>query len=248
MRIAKILVVASGVIVLSGQTVAETVSPPLPVTKPLLETGSSRTGDGPAMPQNKPAVVLEPVSTTEPQHECVIPHAAYTRAPPVRSDTGCGFENVVVLTAVGAEQGGTIRFSEPVTVGCKFAKTFSKWVREDAAEVATGVLGSSLELLVTGPGYQCRRRNNKPDGKLSEHAVGTAVDISTFQTADGQKISVEEDWGGETKASEFLATVHKKACDRFTTVLGPDADPNHKSHFHLDIGCHGKDCTYLICQ
>ena len=33
----------------------------------------------------------------------------------------------------------------------------------------------------------------------------------------------------------FLREVHKKACGRFSTVLGPAADSYHRDHIHLDI-------------
>ncbi len=51
-----------------------------------------------------------------------------------------------------------------------------------------------------------------------------------------------------TPQARFLVTVHKAACSLFSTVLGPDANAAHHDHFHLDLGCHGKDCKYLICE
>ena len=41
---------------------------------------------------------------------------------------------------------------------------------------------------------------------------------------------------------------HDAACTYFMTVLGPDADKFHQNHFHVDLGCHGKTCTYRICE
>jgi hypothetical protein len=38
----------------------------------------------------------------------------------------------------------------------------------------------------------------------------------------------------ERKAA-FVRAVHDEACKSFGTVLGPDADEAHKSHFHLDM-------------
>jgi len=51
-----------------------------------------------------------------------------------------------------------------------------------------------------------------------------------------------------TPQARFLVTVHKAACSVFSTVLGPDANAAHHDHFHFDLGCHGKDCKYLICE
>jgi hypothetical protein len=33
----------------------------------------------------------------------------------------------------------------------------------------------------------------------------------------------------------------------FTTVLGP-GQPEHDTHFHLDLARHGKSGTYRICE
>lgn len=36
-------------------------------------------------------------------------------------------------------------------------------------------------------------------------------------------------------AAKFLRRIHQGACDTFTTVLGPEANDVHRSHFHLDL-------------
>jgi hypothetical protein len=163
------------------------------------------------------------------------------------SDPGCGIENPVDLT--GLQQGqATVSFAASVTVSCDFARALTDWLQLNVLPEARVLFGRPVTLITSGPGYQCRRRNNLPDGKLSEHALGKAIDLTFFQLSDGTKISVEADWGKETVNGRFLAAIHASACKRFATVLGPEADPNHKSHIHLDAGCHGKDCTHIICQ
>jgi len=166
---------------------------------------------------------------------------------PWDTDLGCGIENPIRLTGLLHEK-AAVSFAAPVTVSCDFAGTLSDWLQRDVLSEARARFGKSVASLSTGPGYQCRRRNNLTEGKLSEHALGKAVDITSFQLSDGQQISVQTDWGQPTEKGQFLKAVHGTACKRFTTVLGPDADPNHRSHIHLDVGCHGKDCTYIICQ
>lgn len=37
------------------------------------------------------------------------------------------------------------------------------------------------------------------------------------------------------RKADFLKRVHDEACEEFRTVLGPDADEAHQSHFHLDM-------------
>lgn len=51
-----------------------------------------------------------------------------------------------------------------------------------------------------------------------------------------------------TPQARFLVSVHRSACSLFSTVLGPDANAAHRDHFHFDLGCHGKDCKYVICE
>lgn len=221
---------------------------PLPSFKPLLELEIGGATSLIGVPAPKPGAGQEQTVRNGPANVCELPFAEFRQVPPVQSETGCGFQNAVVLTGLKTGSGPQVSLSSPVTVSCRFAALFSEWAAVTVFVAGEQILGSPIDRLVTGPGYQCRRRNNKPDGKLSEHALGRAVDVVEFRTRDGQTVSVEAHWSSDGKAGRFLKEVHRAACRKFTTVLGPDADPNHKSHFHLDTGCHGKDCTYLICQ
>jgi hypothetical protein len=162
-------------------------------------------------------------------------------------DEACGIAEPVAFRSVVE---GRIEVTLPasVIVSCDFARAVTEWLLQDVVPAAVKYLDSELSGIDSGPGYQCRRRNNLPDGKLSEHALGTALDISHFEFRDGSRVSIRDDWSADTAKGRFLEAVHAAACSRFTTVLGPNADPNHKSHIHLDTGCHGRDCTYLICQ
>jgi hypothetical protein len=221
---------------------------PQPSLKPLQDLGNIRFVAGSDAPARKPQFSIKPKDDAENAAVCVLPFAVFSSALPIHSDKGCGFEDTVVLMALKPPGGETIRLSSPVTVTCSFAETFSEWVAKDVQAIAKRILGSPLALIASGPGYQCRRRNNRPDGKLSEHALGKAIDITAFQVAGGRNASVESHWTSGNAPARFLKEVHAAACRKFPTVLGPDADPHHTSHFHLDTGCHGQDCTYLICQ
>lgn len=53
--------------------------------------------------------------------------------------------------------------------------------------------------------------------------------------ADGRRIVLKRDWhGGDAATREFLRVVHKSACKRFGTVLGPEYNAAHEDHFHLE--------------
>ena len=43
-------------------------------------------------------------------------------------------------------------------------------------------------------------------------------------------------WNASREEREFLRVVHKSACKRFGTVLGPDYNRAHHDHFHLEYG------------
>lgn len=232
-----------------------TAKTPVPEVKPLSNSGKSPFLEGVDLPRSKPKITRK---NEQPEHEkqtahsvCEIPGAIFESVQAVDGqrdgDADCGFSNAISLTAIQSE-GGEMKFPAPILITCEFATVLTEWLRKDVLPAARRQFGDRLHAVGTGPGYQCRRRNNLPDGKLSEHAMGKAVDISGFRLEDGTQISIEKDWAAETASGRFLKEIHAAACKRFTTVLGPDVDPNHKSHFHLDIGCHGKTCTYLICQ
>ena len=230
-------------------------SVPLPTTKPLKPASAPGFIEGVDVPPPKPDVkapATEKEAAVEPKASiCKVDGAMVEQTNPFNGaeigDKECGIAAPVKVFGIRSKESKT-SFSGPVTVSCEFAKVFVEWLRQDVLPAAVTHLEYPITKLKNGPGYQCRRRNNLPDGKLSEHALGKAVDLSGFQLADGSLVSVEDDWEADTPNGRFLKSIHASACKRFTTVLGPDADPSHKSHFHLDIGCHGKNCTYLICQ
>ncbi|MCV0427379.1 MAG: extensin family protein [Roseibium sp.] len=230
-------------------------SDPVPPVKPITPTSPHDFIEGVDIPPSKPdATAHEATKETSAKPkavDCEIDGATVEQTMPFNGadigDKACGVAAPVKLLGIHDRDHRT-SFSSPITVSCEFAKVFAEWLQEDVLPAAEEHLEHSIVKLRNGPGYQCRRRNNQPDGKLSEHALGKAVDLTGFQLGDSTFVSVQEDWGAETREGRFLKSIHASACKRFTTVLGPDADPNHKSHFHLDIGCHGKSCTYLICQ
>ncbi len=215
-----------------------------------------------AEPGGKPAGVDLP-----PVHRAACPalfdgRAAGELAEPV-IEGDCRAEDALTLTALS----GVMLSGEPM-VACTLAGEIAGVVAT-ADAIARDVLKSPLKRLITGPGYECRRRNRAETGKLSEHAFANALDIAGFELADGRTISVEKDWPRltpdemakpveERRASlaaravsneaKFLAAVHAAACARFTTVLGPDANAAHAGHFHFDLGCHGRACDYRICE
>jgi hypothetical protein len=165
--------------------------------------------------------------------------AKYTVAAATVDYGKCNVENPVNLQSI-TTKGNRIDLPEAPLLNCKFALQFSKWLSESGAPILSAQLDSPVERISTGPGFECRGRNGDGSAKISEHGYGNAVDISTFQLRNGKTLSV-----GETT---LLPGVRASACGYFTTVLGPGSNAAHATHFHFDMGIHGKSGNYRICQ
>jgi len=229
----------------------------VPPGKPLAEERDTRFIEGVHVPRAKPVAAAResPETNGRTASICDIPGARLSKVAAISeggaigpfAEGGCGIADPVRLEGV-FHDGSELSFTNPVLVSCGFARMLTDWMLLDVLPAGNEVLGEKPVRIATGPGYQCRRRNNQPDGKLSEHALGKALDISHLEFANGSILSIEDHWAEASASGRFLKRIHAAACERFTTVLGPDADPDHTSHIHLDTGCHGSDCTYIICQ
>ena len=166
---------------------------------------------------------------------------------PVTDDAGCVVENPVSLTAVNGQSGG-IRMPSDMLNKCSFALQLTHWLSDVVNPLAKQHLGSAIIAVRSGPGFVCRRRNNQPTGKLSEHAFGNAIDIAGFKLENGGSFNVKQADSLPPSEALFLDALRKTACGYFTTVLGPGSNPAHATHLHLDMGIHGKTNNYRICE
>lgn len=143
---------------------------------------------------------------------------------------------------------GSVSLSPAATLRCSMIPALDEWVTQVVQPAAMSSLGSPVAKMQVAASYACRPRNNIPGGKLSEHGYANAIDISYFTLADGRTVSVEGDWEGSDGESAFLKDVHEGACGPFTTVLGPEADAAHKTHFHFDLASRGRDGRTTYCR
>ena len=145
---------------------------------------------------------------------------------------GCNKLGTVQLSALAGD-GSLFDVSNLGPVKCKTAAAFSGWARFGVDRAARKLLGSPLARIETMGSYSCRTIAGSD--RLSGHATANAIDVAGFVLEDGQRISLKADWHGGTPAErEFLRVVFKSACKRFGTVLGPDYNPAHADHFHLE--------------
>ncbi|WP_212751862.1 extensin family protein [Roseovarius arcticus] len=141
---------------------------------------------------------------------------------------GCGIAEPVRISIVS-----DVLLSQLAMMDCKTAVTLKTWL-ENTAKPAFADQGGGLKGLRLSGHYACKTQNNQPGRRLSEHAHGRAIDISSFILMDGTVITVRDGWAN--KGTEgVMRELHAGACGLFGTVLGPDADRYHKGHFHFDL-------------
>ena len=107
------------------------------------------------------------------------------------------------------------------------------WLKGTAIPVFTDK-GADLQALVVADAYSCRNRNRASNGKLSEHALGHAIDISAFRLRDGRTVTVNDGWSSPEWGAT-LRRLREGGCGPFGTVLGPGSNPLHADHLHFDV-------------
>jgi peptidoglycan hydrolase-like protein with peptidoglycan-binding domain len=240
----------------AGSTVA-TDEPPLPNQKP----GSAPTQQTPPPPGEVAAMPWTETEVAAAKDQCnemiFSITLDYEPLPPLKEGL-CGAPAPILLKSLGSEP--KVVIDPPATVTCVLAKALGAWLNETVQPEAKALFNSPVVKLHAAS-YACRNRNGGADQPLSQHALANAIDISDFEFASGEQIAVVENWpkanpplpspnpsrvpsetfkvqrvsdsGGRER--DFLKFVHDEACKTFGTVLGPNADEAHKSHFHVDM-------------
>jgi hypothetical protein len=139
--------------------------------------------------------------------------------------SGCSVPYPLLVTSLGSE----IRVVPGAEMNCAMAEVAAHFMQKTVSPLANAEFGQSLKSLHASA-YACRPRNGT--NKLSEHAFGNALDISSFTLSGGTTVAVEAQ--PAKKPAAFLAKVRKAACGPFKTVLGP-GNPDHSEHFHFDL-------------
>lgn len=117
---------------------------------------------------------------------------------------------------------------------CPVAAGLVLWIEKDVQPLAQDILGSRVARIEQLGTYSCRRMYGDDDAPWSDHSTGNAIDIAGFILADGRRVSLLRDWGGEDAEARFLSATRDAACASFETVLSPDYNAAHADHFHLD--------------
>lgn len=268
MRFVLALIFAS----LSFVTLAQEVEVPLPKQRPAelsAEPAVKLPRQRPEATADKPVERVAPVwvsapafprAHAEPPAEPTAPPRVYQTAcpavllgrveaealPPL-GDRQCGTQSPLSVTGVLAN-GRMVPVSGGVQTDCGVASALPSWV-EQVDSYLLAKENTRIAELVVGTSYMCRNVNNGEGGNLSFHAFADALDVVGFKLEDGRFVTVEGGWSDALSAEgRLLRFAHDSACAHFTTVLGPEANAQHRDHLHVDLGCHGKTCTARICE
>ncbi len=144
---------------------------------------------------------------------------------------GCGISSPIRVREIDG-----ITLSSPATINCDTAQAVQEWLEETVIP-EVGNRGGGVASLRVVASYSCRTRNSQPGARLSEHALGNAIDIAGIGLVNGSEISVLRDWG-QGREGRILRNLHQGACGTFGTVLGPESDRFHRDHFHFDVAAY----------
>jgi hypothetical protein len=167
---------------------------------------------------------------------------------PAPSHPACKIAEAIVLISAKdpAPLGKSIAFPDRPLLSCEMAERLGTFSLKTASPLVNSFFGATITSISTGPGYECRPRNQQAGAKISSHGQGNAIDIATFKLEDGRVISIEKPDGDETV--KFLTALRFSACAAFNTVLGPGADAAHANHIHIDLEQRGKSGDSKFCQ
>lgn len=199
---------------------------PEPVARPeraRLETQGLLAGPAPRLrPSRRAAAATQTAGGL-----CGDPRLAGRALAPISGPGGCGVANPVRLRSAAG-----VALTPPADIDCSAARALSDWIETALQPAAAAHAGTTVTRLHVAAGYACRRVNNRPSGRLSQHARGKAIDISGFTLSDGRAVTLTAGWNGRDGA--LLRSAWQGACGPFGTVLGPEADRWHRDHFHFD--------------
>jgi hypothetical protein len=151
---------------------------------------------------------------------------------------GCGIPHGVIVSK------GPLGFtySPPLQIDCTLAKQLP-WIEEVIQAQAEQHLGSPIKQVSTVGTFSCRKVRGGFTGRLSEHAVGNAIDLGGFVPRRGATVNVGRDYrpleDSPSARGRFLRGVFWGLRDhggRLTHVIGPETRSDHHDHIHIDRG------------
>ncbi|MCQ0969106.1 extensin family protein (plasmid) [Paracoccus sp. TK19116] len=171
----------------------------------------------------------------------------YTEIEPITDpeDRDCGIARPLQVETLR----GGITLEGGAPMRCETALALAEWTRDFVLPAARRLPDSPrLTGLQLGSTYDCRGRvgTGAEAPKLSEHALGNAIDIMAFAFEQGEPLVVTPRAESGDMAEAFQRAVRGSACLFFTTVLGPGSNEAHDDHLHLDIAA--RNGGWRLCE
>ncbi|MGZ2455298.1 MULTISPECIES: extensin family protein [Rhizobium] len=219
-------------------------APAEPMQGPPLPPGKLESPQTPTEENKPPAeqtleeqhLTIEPESDTE-HAECTAALRAlgvvFKETPRIDDGNGCGIDKPIIVS----EALPGISLKPEATLRCPAALALARWMKDSVIPAASAALPEQGRITTVNQAtaYMCRLRNGAGTGKISEHARGNAIDIASFHFEKGEDVAVRSRREDPTLTGAFQRTVSAAGCLYFTTVLDPESDAAHETHFHLDV-------------
>ncbi len=206
--------------------------PAVPTEKPEVQPEEQTTGQTPGPPP--PTLSIAPESDEDHQtclKELTAMGATFKEIPRIDDGHGCGIDKPIALASplpnIDLKPEGKMR--------CEAALALAHWMKESVIPSAAALDNGKIVTINQASTYVCRLRNNATTGKISEHARGNAIDVASFTFENGKTIAIEPRREDPTLTGAFQRAASASACLYFTTVLDPESDAAHETHFHLDV-------------
>lgn len=226
-----------------NETATPKTEPAKPMQGPPLPPGKENP-QGPTEENKPPAaqtleeqhLTIEPESDAD-HAECTAALQAlgvvFKDAPRIDDGNGCGIDKPIIVS----EALPGIKLKPEATIRCPAALALARWMKESVIPAASAALPERGRITTVNQAtsYMCRLRNGAETGKISEHARGNAIDIASFHFEKGEDVAVRSRREDPTLTGAFQRTVSAAGCLYFTTVLDPESDAAHETHFHLDV-------------
>ncbi|MFC5585496.1 extensin family protein [Nitratireductor kimnyeongensis] len=163
---------------------------------------------------------------------------SYSEQPSISEAQGCSIAYPLEIKHLSEK----IALKPEATLNCETALTLARFFTDTIPPLARGHLKQPVTAVRHASAYVCRTRAGLQ--KLSEHAFGNALDIASFDLADGSNFKVARQPNPKSGRAKFLDAFRSAACGPFKTVLGPGTNADHASHFHLDLQKRRNDSLY----
>jgi len=208
MRTLNLGLVLAGFIALGVPAYAQEAAPPLPdrnpgrshapaperkpiasetAEAPAAETKPNLPGDQTTLPWQSPKVNAALAACAKMLDGVALD---YEQLAPIKKGA-CGAPAPILVKSIGEDP--AVAIEPPATMNCTLAVRLDAWLR-DTVQPAAAALGSHVVKIHNASSYKCRNRYGGANTKISEHALANALDVSEFDLASGEHVTVLDNW------------------------------------------------------